>query len=168
MPKLQPKWDKSLALFFSAPFCSPPSICVVWCRLTRSVSNNGWAPRAPAVNRELPHSATPSTAMAQWQGRDDIYQAGLATCRDIYPRLCLTRAAPPCPSEGAAARGAKWHRKVMPAACVWDGLEGGSFIIAQRVGKKMDENLKYLWKEVRTRSLIHPLFNFGVYKSPYS
>lgn len=118
MPKLQPKPDKSLALFFSRPPSPSPlpfSICVVWCRLRRSVSNNGRAPRAPrapAVNRELPHSATPSTAMARWQGRDDIYQAGLATCCDIYPRLCLTRAATPRPSIGAAARGAKWDRKL--------------------------------------------------------
>lgn len=71
-----------------------------------------------------------------WQGRDDIYQAGLATCCDIYPRLCLTRAAPPRPPIGAAARGAKWDRKLSRPACVWDGPERGSFIIMQCVGKK--------------------------------
>lgn len=99
---------KSLALLLLHH--TPTSICVVWCRRSGSVSNNGRAPRAPrapAVNRELPHSATPSTAVVWWQGRDDIYQAGLATCCDIYPRLRLTRAAPPRPSIGAAARGAK-------------------------------------------------------------
>lgn len=64
------------------------------------------------VRRELPHSATPSTAVDRRQGRDDIYQAGLATRCDIYPRLCLTRAAPPRPFIGAAARVDEWDRKL--------------------------------------------------------
>lgn len=83
---------------------------------------------------------TPSTAVARWQGRGDIYQAGLATCCEIYPRLCLTQAALPRPSIGAAARGDKWDRKLRQLH-VYE-TEGGRVIHHSAVwGKKWMKTL---------------------------